>query len=101
MLSKNTCVPPRIVSTVPDGVSCRLAGVVGPMDVPKIVTNSPGATGPGAKLAALVIDPISIDGLVTVSVTGTVSGATVGSEAEMLSDRSEEHTSELQSLRHL
>src|ERR1700704_73428 len=55
------------------------AGTAGPIDDPKIVTNSPGDTGPGAKLAALVTLEIAGIAAFTVRFTSTVRGATAGS----------------------
>src|ERR1017187_4613226 len=53
MPSNQTRVPPAIVSSCPDAVGAGLCNVVGPMLAPKIVINSPGATAPGCRLAAL------------------------------------------------
>ena|SRR5579862_3985263 len=51
--SNMTCVPPRLLDTIPLDVRVRLAGVLGPMFEPKIVMISPGAMAPLCWVAAL------------------------------------------------
>ena len=43
----STCTPPMVVASLPvDGSVVANAAVAGPMPVPKMVTISPGETGP-------------------------------------------------------
>src|SRR5260370_887587 len=82
MPSKRTLVSASMVSSVPGARTRSGVRSMGPMAVPKRVTYSPGATGPGAKLAAFAIAVSVVTGWRTVSVTPTVMDATLGSDAE-------------------
>src|SRR5690349_19611609 len=44
--SNNTCVPARVLSTSPAELNTALVPGVGPSEVPKMLTSSPGASGP-------------------------------------------------------
>src|SRR5258708_16284497 len=73
MPSKNTCVFPMLVDTLPFGSRVRPTGVVGPTLVPKMEMISPGAIAPACSVAELnTVETIGGGGAVIVNVTEMV-----------------------------
>src|SRR6476660_7561437 len=73
-LSKSTLISDTVDGSVPVASKFPDTSWAGPRFVPKIVINSPGATGPGAKLAALVTPVITGCPCETLTVTGIRTG---------------------------